>query len=85
MPFCGWGRGRILNRESVDYNPTEPKTPCAHQWIDLGADAIYCWRRECRLCGAIEGQEHTLVYAPYVVTGCCVHTFVCEGCGYIPQ
>jgi hypothetical protein len=53
--------------------------------MELGMDAVYCWRRECRLCGAVEGQEHTLVYAPYVVTGCCVHTFVCEGCGYIPQ
>lgn len=57
---------------------------CAHQWVDLGTDAVYCWRRQCRLCGAVEGQEHTLVYA-YTVVGCCAHPYLCEGCGYIPQ
>ncbi|HNT73915.1 MAG TPA: hypothetical protein PKH77_02730 [Anaerolineae bacterium] len=57
---------------------------CAHQWVDLGADATHCWRRQCRLCGAFEGQEHTLVYG-YTVVGCCSHPYVCEGCGYIPQ
>ncbi|HQE93264.1 MAG TPA: hypothetical protein PLH19_09235 [Anaerolineae bacterium] len=60
------------------------RAPCRHQWVELGMDAVYCWRRQCRLCGAIEEQEHMLVYA-YTVVGCCAHPYVCERCGYIPQ
>ena len=72
-----------MNPESAR-SSREAQTLCAHQWVELGVDAVYCWRRKCQRCGEIEGQEHTLVYA-YTVSGCCVHTYVCEGCGYIPQ
>ncbi|MEJ5311726.1 MAG: hypothetical protein WHX52_18340 [Anaerolineae bacterium] len=74
-----------MNQESANRHPDENIVLCEHQWVELGADAVYCWRRQCRLCGAIEGQEHTLVEAAYTVVGCCAHPYVCEGCGYIPQ
>lgn len=73
-----------MNRELAERHPPELKPSCVHRWVELGADAVYCWRRQCELCDKVEGQKHTMVYA-YTVVGCCSHPYVCEGCGYIPQ
>ncbi len=65
--------------------PSEPTTrpePCAHRWIELGSDAVYCWRRQCERCGIIEGEEHTMTFV-YSVVGCCVYAYGCEKCGYL--
>ncbi|MBN1875694.1 MAG: hypothetical protein JXA33_15825 [Anaerolineae bacterium] len=61
------------------------QAPCEHQWVALGSNEDYCWRRQCQRCGEIEGQRHTLAPAAYMVTGVCVYAYVCEGCGYVPE